>query len=342
MRTAIAIAEAGLSPDYITRQGIRLLLKGRLKKQCDTDLRDMVRKMSEGPLALHTESANDQHYEVPAGFFETMLGQHLKYSCSYYDSDETTLDVAEKAMLDLTVSRAGLVNGMDILELGCGWGSLTLYMAGLFPASNIKAITNSHKQREFIEARARNQSLSNIEVVTSDINEYGSTDVFDRVLSIEMFEHLRNYRRLFELAANWLKADGRLFFHIFCHRSSPYFFSNDTDGDWMARYFFTGGTMPSWDLPLEFDEHLILDQRWQINGRHYALTCRDWLRNLDKERKTALGDLEAGDNPDSIIRQYRRWRIFVMACEELFGWNGGEEWFGGHYLMKPRTGTGAG
>ena len=337
MKAAIAIAEAGIAPDSITRQGIRMLLKGRLKKQGDTDIQDMVRQMSEGPLALHTESANDQHYEVPAGFFESMLGQRLKYSCSYYESEETTLDSAETAMLDLTVRRAGLVDGMDILELGCGWGSLTLYMAERFPASNIKAVSNSNNQREFIEARARSHGLSNIQVVTSDINEYRTTDVFHRVISIEMFEHLRNYHLLFELTADWLKADGRLFFHIFCHRNSPYFFSDDTDSDWMARHFFTGGTMPSWDLPLQFDEHLTLDERWQVNGRHYALTCRDWLRNLDKQRERALGDLKAGDNPESIRRQYHRWRVFVMACEELFAWNGGEEWFVGHYLMKPRS-----
>ena len=334
MKTAISIAETGLSPDFITRQGIRLLLKGRLKKQLDIDFQETVRLMSEGPLALHTASANDQHYEVPAGFFESMLGPCLKYSCSYYDSDDKTLEAAEIAMLDTTVRRAGLVDGMDILELGCGWGSLTLYMAKRFPSSNIIAISNSHNQKAFIEERARSQRLKNIQVVTSDINEYRTSGVFDRIISVEMFEHLRNYRLLFNLIAEWLKDDGRLFFHIFCHKSSPYFFSNDTEGDWMAKHFFTGGTMPSWDLPLSFNQDLTLDQRWRVNGKHYALTCRDWLRNLDRKRDSALADLHAGDNPESVKRQYHRWRIFVMACEELFAWNGGEEWFVGHYLMK--------
>ncbi len=338
MKSAIAIAEAGLAPDYMTRQGIRMLLRGRLKDQADTDLVDMIRQMSEGPLAVHTESANDQHYEVPAGFFEAMLGSRLKYSCSYYESDSTTLDEAELAMLELTVNRAGLDDGMDILELGCGWGSLTLYMAERFPGSRIVAVSNSNNQREFIEARADRQGLSNVEVITADINEFQTTQIFDRVVSIEMFEHLRNYHRLFELTSSWLKPDGRLFFHIFCHRDSPYFFSNDSDGDWMARHFFTGGTMPSWDLPLKFDENLILDERWRVNGNHYALTCRDWLANLDRQRDRTLSSLKSGENPAPTRRQYHRWRMFVMACQELFAWKGGEEWFVGHYLMKPRTG----
>ncbi len=334
MRTAISIAEAGLSPDYITRQGIRLLLKGRLRKQLQTDLQETLQLMSEGPLALHTDCANDQHYEVPAGFFESMLGRRLKYSCSYYDSDDTTLDAAETAMLDMTVRRAGLIDGMDILELGCGWGSLTLFMGERFPGSKITAISNSHNQKAFIEARASDQGLKNIQVITCDINDYQTSEVFDRVLSVEMFEHLRNYHRLFNLVAAWLKDDGRLFYHVFCHKSSPYFFSNDTDSDWMARHFFTGGTMPSWDLPLHFGQDLTLDQRWKVSGRHYALTCKDWLANLDRERDSALAGLQAGDNPESVKRQYHRWRIFVMACGELFAWNGGEEWFVGHYLMK--------
>ena len=336
MKAAIAIAEAGLVPDFIIRQGIRMLLRSRLKNQANSDLADLVRQMSEGPLAVQTDSANDQHYEVPAGFFKLMLGQRLKYSCSLYEQESLPLDTAELAMLNLTADRAGLANGMDILELGCGWGSLTLYMAQRYPDSRIVAVSNSNSQREFIEARAREQGLTNIEVITTDINEFETTLTFDRVVSIEMFEHLRNYGRLFELTASWLKADGRLFFHIFCHRDSPYFFSNESDSDWMARHFFTGGTMPSWDLPLKFEEHLVLDDRWQVNGKHYALTCRDWLQNLDRLRSAVLQDLKTEDNPEPIKRQYHRWRMFVMACQELFAWNNGEEWFVGHYLMKVR------
>lgn len=335
MKTAIAIAEAGYAPDYLTRKGIRMLLKDRIKKQQLTEIKEVVRQMSEGPLALHTDSANAQHYEVPACFFELMLGEQLKYSCSFYDTDDASLQAAETRMLELTIDRAGLTNDMDILELGCGWGSLTLAMAERLPGSRITAVSNSNSQREFIEERASKKGLDNITVVTSYINDFSTGDQFDRVVSIEMFEHLRNYRHLFELVSNWLKPDGKLFFHIFCHQHSPYFFSNDSDGDWMARHFFTGGTMPSWDLPMMFSDHLTVEDRWAVNGNHYALTCRDWLRNLDERQQECLEALAAGDNPEPAIRQFHRWRMFVMACEELFAWNEGNEWFVGHYLMQP-------
>ena len=196
-------------------------------------------------------------------------------------------------------------------------------------------MSNSGSQRAFIEARAQDQGFSNVSVITSDVNDFLTASSFDRVVSIEMFEHLRNYHLLFERVASWLKPEGRLFFHIFCHRHSPYFFSNDTDADWMARHFFTGGTMPSWDLPLMFDQHLQLEHRWQVNGRHYAQSCRDWLNNLDNHQAEALAALSEGDNPENVTRQYHRWRMFVMACEELFAWNEGNEWFVGHYLLKP-------
>lgn len=337
MKTAIAIAESGFAPDYLTRKGIHLLLKDRLKKQQITDVSEVVREMSQGPLAVHTDSANEQHYEVPARFFELMLGNQLKYSCSYYMTDRVSLADAETAMLELTITRAGLTDNMDILELGCGWGSLTLAMAARLPGSRITAISNSNSQREFIESRARQRGLTNVTVVTSDINDFSTDHKFDRVVSIEMFEHLRNYHRLFELVSQWLTPDGRLFFHIFCHRHSPYFFSNDSEGDWMARHFFTGGTMPSWDLPLMFDEHLVMKQRWEVNGGHYAMTCRDWLKNLDERRDEILVALTEGENPEPASRQFHRWRMFVMACEELFAWNSGNEWFVGHYLMKPKV-----
>lgn len=336
MKAAIAIAESGFAPDYLMRKGIRSLLKERLRIQQMTDVNDLVQRMSAGPLAVHTDSANHQHYEVPADFFSLMLGNQLKYSCSYYEYEQTTLDQAETAMLDLSISRAGLVDGMDVLELGCGWGSLTLAMAERLPGSRITAVSNSQSQRAFIENQASRRGLNNIQVITADINDFQTTQTFDRIVSIEMFEHLRNYRRLFELTSGWLKPEGRLFFHIFCHRHSPYFFSDDSDGDWMARHFFTGGTMPSWDLPLMFDEHMTLESRWRVNGRHYALTCRDWLINLDRRRDAVIRSLDKGTNPESANRQFQRWRMFVMACEELFGWNDGEEWFVGHYLLKPR------
>ncbi len=337
MKSAIAIAEAGIAPDFLTRRGIRFLLRDRLKKQDTAEVSNIVRQMSSGPLALQTGFANDQHYEVPARFFELMLGDQLKYSCAYYDKANRTLAEAEIAMLELSMQRAQLSDDMDILELGCGWGSMTLAMAEKFPASRITAVSNSNSQREFIEERAKQRRLTNVTVITCDINDFNTDLRFDRIVSIEMFEHLRNYRRLFELVSNWLKADGHLFFHIFCHRRSPYFFSDDSDGDWMARHFFTGGTMPSWDLPLMFNDHLTMEHRWEVEGTHYAATCRDWLSNLDEHRQEILAVLKEGENPEPASRQFHRWRMFVMACQELFAFNGGYEWFVGHFLMKPRA-----
>ncbi|MBD3648028.1 MAG: class I SAM-dependent methyltransferase [Pseudomonadales bacterium] len=338
MKQAIALAEQGFAADFVTRAGIRWLLSQRLRqeKSSSAHMEAIIEGMSHGPLAVNTDSANEQHYEVPAEFFALMLGPHMKYSCALYDDGARCLEEAEAHMLKLTCMRACLRDGMDILELGCGWGSLTLAMAKRYPQSRIVAVSNSSSQKRFIDEQAHHLGLENIEVITSDMNDFETNEKFDRVVSIEMFEHMRNYRLLFKRIRGWLKDDGRLFFHIFCHKDTPYFFSPDTDKDWMARHFFTGGVMPSYDLPERFREHLYPMCRWRVSGNNYARTCQAWLDNLDNNRDAAIEILERGDNPESALIQFNRWRLFVMACRELFAWDDGNEWFVGHYLFQPQ------
>ncbi len=336
---AIELAERGFIPDFVTRLGIRRLLAQRLKRERKRAVggegKDaLVAAMSASPLAVDTRDANEQHYEVPARFFELMLGPALKYSCALFENQEQSLAGAEEAMLALSCERAGLANGQSILELGCGWGALTLFMAARYPDSRIVAVSNSASQKTCIETRARREDVSNIEVVTCDMNEFSIGREFDRVVSIEMFEHMRNWKLLFHRIADWLRPDGRLFFHIFCHRNTPYFFQVESESDWMSEHFFTGGLMPSYDLPSRFEEDLRVRQQWEVNGTHYARTCRAWLERLDAGRADALRVLEESGNPESAVIQFNRWRMFVMACEELFACRSGKEWFVGHYLME--------
>ena len=338
MGVGIELAERGLVPDAVVRVGIRRLLLERLDKERGrVNERDrFVAAMKSSPLAVSTGDANDQHYEVPTGYFTAMLGPRLKYSCALFEDDTVSLPEAETAMLALTTARAGLADGQDILELGCGWGSLTLFMAARFPNSRITAVSNSHSQRQHIEKVAAASGLANITVITCDMNDFATDQSFDRVVSVEMFEHMRNHALLFQRIASWLKPDGRLFFHVFCHRSLPYFFEDEGESDWMSRHFFTGGLMPSYDLPMSFQDDLVLEDRWRVNGTHYARTCRAWLDNLSANREVALEALAGSGNPEDPRRQLNRWRLFTMACEELFAHDGGNEWHVGHFVMKPR------
>lgn len=338
MGLAIELAEKGYLPDVILRAGIDRLVDKRRREtrrhyRDEGALRDFVDLMDQSPLATATTQANRQHYEVPPAFFEQVLGHRLKYSCALFDDTVSCLDEAEDAMLALTCERARLVDGQDILELGCGWGSLTLWMAHAFPSSRIVAVSNSAPQREFITARARAMSLANVEVITADINAFDTTRQFDRVVSVEMFEHVRNHRRLFANIAGWLRPGGLLFFHIFCHCHLPYFFEDNGEDDWMAREFFTGGMMPSWDLPLTFQDRLSLADRWIVSGVHYARTCRAWLDRLDHDPGRIESILAGGENPAAPSIQRQRWRLFFMACERLFAASGGNEWHVGHYLF---------
>jgi cyclopropane-fatty-acyl-phospholipid synthase len=335
----IDLCERGLIPDPLTRLGIRRLCTQRLREegafdldQADRRFRDLLGGLRESPIAIETAAANEQHYEVPTRFFQLCLGKRLKYSSCYYPRGDETLDQAEDAMLALYGERAELANGQEILELGCGWGSLTLWMAERFPGARITAVSNSNTQREHIEATCRQRGLGNVRVITCDVNRL-ELDVsrFDRCVSIEMFEHMRNYDTLFTRIATWLKPGGKLFVHIFCHRSLMYPFETQGDDNWMGKYFFTGGLMPSADTLLHFQQHLSIEQRWLLPGTHYEKTSNHWLANQDLHREEVLSVLTAAYGAEEAARWHQRWRMFWMSCAELFGYDNGNEWLVAHY-----------
>ncbi len=328
----INLAERGLVPLPALRIGIRRLLAKRLLEAAqDPNVSAFSAHLKESAIAVLPEKANEQHYEVPADFFELTLGPNLKYSSAYWPEGTASLSEAEEAMLRLTVQRADLADGHEILELGCGWGSLTLHMAQRFPNSNITAVSNSAPQRRFIEARAP----QNVRVITADMNELQLEKRFDRVVSVEMFEHMRNYRDLLHRICGWMKPDARLFVHVFCHRDYAYPFETEGDDNWMGRYFFTGGIMPSFDLFEHFDNDLFIEKDWRVSGTHYESTARAWRENLEKQRDPVMTVLQQTYGAEA-DRWFHRWRLFFLACEELFGYRGGSEWLVAHYLFAPR------
>lgn len=336
MSILIGAAERGLLPDRFVRGGIRHLLRRRLRREDRGDcearaerIAALVERMKQAPVAVAADRANEQHYEVPATFFEQILGPRLKYSACLWPDGVQTLAEAEEAMLALTCERAALADGQRILELGCGWGSLTLWMAERYQGSRIVAVSNSASQASFIRQRAAERGVGNVEIVTVDAAEFDPSGRFDRVVSVEMFEHMRNWETLFGRIAGWLRPGGKFFLHVFCHRESAYFFETAGVGNWMGRHFFTGGLMPADVLPLHFQRDLHLERHWRVGGRHYARTCRAWLRRLDGDPRRAAGVLDGR-------REAGRWRLFLMACEELFAWCGGEEWFVSHYRFVRR------
>ena len=346
--TSLAInwSERGLLPDSVIRTGIRRLIKQRLEEirsgDCEIGAERESRfigLMNAAPIALVPELANQQHYEVPAEFFRYCLGSHRKYSSCYWDPKTQTLDEAEAMALAHTCQHAGLHNGQRILELGCGWGSLTLWMANHYPDSEIVAVSNSHSQRVHIMADAERRGLTNIRVVTCDMNEFepssfGIQQPFDRILSVEMFEHMRNYRRLYARIHDWLVPGGRFFKHIFVHRLTPYAFEAQGEDDWMSKFFFSGGIMPSDDLPLRFQEKLRLLQHWRWDGTHYQKTANAWLANMDANAEPIQPILEATYGVEQAEMWRNRWRIFFMSCAELFGFRDGQEWWVSHYLFE--------
>ena len=338
------MAEAGWFPDPALRFGIRRILRGRLRQsvwgspeQRTREEERLIEELASGPIAISVDAANEQHYEVPAAFFEHVLGSHLKYSCCYFDGSTPDLDAAEAKMLELTAARAGVEDGMTILDLGCGWGSFTLWAAERFPNAKLLGVSNSRDQRALILRRAAERGLTNVEIETCDINDFAPDQRFDRVVSVEMMEHVRNHRALFERIATWLAPDGALFSHIFCHRTRTYTYEVESANDWMARYFFTGGMMPSEGLFRRYQDHLRLDDQWRVNGRHYQRTSDAWLDNLDAKREQVMPILREGYGEDA-ERWFHRWRLFFLAVSELFAYDDGDEWFVSHYRFDVSPG----
>ena len=337
--------EQGYVPDRVIRLGIRRLLKARLAELGDGDpavaadlARTFLAELREAPLALLPEKANEQHYEVPAPFFAEVLGPHRKYSGCWWTDGAQTLADAEAAALRATCERAGIADGQAVLELGCGWGSLSLWMAEHHRSCRITAISNSHSQREYIEAEAARRGLTNLRVQTCDFNDFDTGERFDRVVSVEMFEHLRNWPAAFANVARWLRPGGRFFMHVFAHRGAPYAFVERDASDWMSRHFFSGGMMPSDDLALQCQDDLRVVDRWRWSGTHYQRTAEAWLVNMDARRAALLPIFEATYGVDAAPVWWMRWRLFFLSCAELFGFDGGRQWFVSHYLFEPRAG----
>lgn len=340
---AIAFVESGRVPDALVRMGIRRILRQRLNdihhlvcEQSSQQETAFRASMANSPAALVPDLANQQHYEVPAAFFTHVLGKHRKYSCGYWDKTVTCLDEAESLALRISAERAGLTDGQSILELGCGWGSLTLWMGAHYPKSKIKAVSNSNSQREHILCVAKERGLNNIEVVTCDMNLFNPNETYDRIVSIEMFEHMRNWPLLFQRIADWLKPDGRFFMHVFVHQKTPYAFEVNDASDWMSRFFFSGGMMPSDDLAVFYQDHLKLTHRWRWCGTHYQRTANAWLANMDSQYERVYPILKQTYGEQDAQIWWVRWRLFFMACAELFGYRQGQEWWVSHYLFEKR------
>jgi len=337
----IKLAENGTLPDFLIKKGIKNLCNDRLKwaKSLGPDKlhehnQEWIEELKKSPIALVPEKANEQHYELPPSFFDIVLGSNLKYSSGYWPTNQTTFDESEVEMLELSCKRAELKDKQDILELGCGWGSLTCFMAQKFPNSKITAVSNSKDQKKHIEARCKKLNLTNIEVITCDMNDFDIDKKFDRVVSIEMFEHMRNYGILLNNISKFLNDGGKLFVHIFTHHTLMYPYVDNGPGDWMAREFFSGGQMPSHNLLLNFQEDLKIEKTWKINGTHYSKTSYAWLNKMDNNKKEIIEIFNDTYGKDNSRMWFQRWRIFFLSCAVMFGMENGTEWGVSHYRFR--------
>jgi cyclopropane-fatty-acyl-phospholipid synthase len=330
-------------PDFLIRKGIRNLLAQRLEDEGKADIEsqhkgqmDFIRQLKASPIAIHTKEANEQHYEVPTEFYKYCLGKNLKYSSGYWDDGVTNIDVSENRMLEITCERADLQQGQNILEMGCGWGSLSLFMAEKFPESTITAVSNSRTQKIYIDEQAKQRGLKNLKIVTANIVEFDTEERFDRMVSVEMFEHMRNYTHLLKKVASWMKTNAKIFVHIFTHKELAYPFDVKDETDWMSKYFFTGGIMPSNNLFYHFQDDLEVKEHWVVNGMHYSKTSEAWLSNMDKNKAAIMPLFEATYGKDQATKWWVYWRIFYMSCAELWGYNNGNEWIVSHYVFQKK------
>lgn len=343
VRLMLGSLERNLLPDTVIRRLTRLLLAGRLRSCYKpsnelqlSHLLQFVHSLREMPIAVMTEKPKSQHYELPTSFFKIVLGKHLKYSCCYFKDKMSTLGDAEIAMMELYCERSQLKDGHTVLDVGCGWGSLSLFIAQKYRGCKVTGICNSVTQKAHIEEQCRELQLENLEIIVADISTFEMEGFYDRILSIEMFEHMKNYRNLLKKISRWMNADSLLFVHHFCHKTFAYHFEDLNDDDWITRYFFSGGTMPSANLLLYFQDDVSVIDHWLVNGKHYAQTSEEWLKRMDENKSSIKSIMESTYGKDSAVKWTVYWRTFFLSVAELFGYNNGEEWMVAHFLFKKK------